>query len=99
MVVSSSPINKFQRPSNVVLLYSINDLLNDTYVLESFLSVTHLVANLVKNVDERGRNIMCERTFPSLLVYIVLLLKISTKLKGDLTTFDYSTNIVVCQNV
>ena len=29
------------------------------------LSLHHLVANLVKNVDERGRNIMCVRTLPS----------------------------------
>ena len=32
------------------------------------LSVPHLVDNYAKNVDERGRNIMCERTLPSVLV-------------------------------
>ena len=33
-----------------------------------FLSVPHLVANYAKIVDERGRNLMCHRTLPSLLV-------------------------------
>ena len=33
-----------------------------------FLSVPHLVDIYAKNVDERGRNFMCERTLTSLLV-------------------------------
>ena len=33
-----------------------------------FLSVPDLVDNYAKIVDERGRNLMCDRTLPSLLV-------------------------------
>ena len=33
-----------------------------------FLSVPNLVDNYAKVVDERGRNLMCNRTLPSLLV-------------------------------
>ena len=33
-----------------------------------FLSVPHLVDNYAKIVDERGQNLMCGRTLPSLLV-------------------------------
>ena len=33
-----------------------------------FLSVFHLVENYAKIVDNRGRNFMCNRTLPSLLV-------------------------------
>ena len=68
IVFSSSPISNFHRPSKVALFYSISGLLNDMYVFDSFLSLPHLVANYAKNVDELGRNIMCERTLPSLLV-------------------------------
>ena len=35
-----------------------------------FLSVPHLVDNYAKIVDERGRNLMCDRTLPSLLVVL-----------------------------
>ena len=67
-VFPSTPlINNFHQPSSVAS-YFIGCLLDDLYVFESFLSLHHLVANLVKNVDERGRNIMCVRTLPSLLV-------------------------------
>ena len=60
IVFSSSPIiNNFQSLSSVALSYFIGCLLNAVYVFESF---------LVKNVDERDRNIMCVRTLPSLLV-------------------------------
>ena len=34
-----------------------------------FPSVPHLVDNYAKTVDERGRNLMCDRTLPSLFVY------------------------------
>ena len=61
-------INNFLWPFSVALLYFIGCLLNDVYVIESFLSLHHLVASYVKNVDERGRNIMCVRTLPSRLV-------------------------------
>ena len=37
-----------------------------------FLSVPHLVDNFSKIVDERGRNLMCNRVLPSLLVYYVM---------------------------
>ena len=40
------------------MFYSIIGSLND-YVFERFLCLHHFVANYVKNVDERGRNIMC----------------------------------------
>ena len=66
IVLSSSPIiNNVHQPSRVALLFFIGCLWNDMYVFESFLSLHHLVANLVKNVDERGRNIMCVRSLPS----------------------------------
>ena len=55
---SSSIIKNVHRPSRVALLYFIGCLWNDMYVFESFLSLHHLLANLVKNVDERGRNIV-----------------------------------------
>ena len=46
MVFSSTPIHKnFDRQSNVAFFYSINELLNDMYVFESFLSLHFLVAN------------------------------------------------------
>ena len=46
IVFSSSPLHKnFQWPSCVAFLKSIDVLLNDMYVLESFLSLNHLVAN------------------------------------------------------
>ena len=38
-----------------------------------FLSVPHLVDNYAKIVDERGRNLMCNRKLPSLLVDFLLL--------------------------
>ena len=69
---SSHIINNVHRPSRVALFYSIGCLWNDMYVFESFLSVHHLVANYAKNVDERGQNLMCVRTLPSLLVEFVL---------------------------
>ena len=74
IVVSSSPIiSNFHRPSSVALSYFIGCLLNDVYIFESFhLSLHHLVANYVKNVDERGRNIMCVCTLPSLLVFLII---------------------------
>ena len=66
---SSSPIsNKLHRPSIMALLYSIGGLLNDVYIFESFLSPHLLVANSVKKMDERGRNIMCICKLMSLLV-------------------------------
>ena len=65
---SSSFINNFHRPSSVALSYFIACLLNDGYVFKSFLSLHHLVANYVNNVDERGRNIVCVRTLPSRLL-------------------------------
>ena len=55
---SSSIIKNVHRPSRVALLYFIGCLWNDMFVFESFLSLHHLLANLVKNVDERGRNIV-----------------------------------------
>ena len=55
---SSSIIKNVHRPSKVALFYFIGCLWNDMYVFESFLSLHHLLANLVKNVDERGRNIV-----------------------------------------
>ena len=33
-----------------------------------YLLVDNLVDNYAKNVDDRGRNFMCERTLPGLLV-------------------------------
>ena len=54
---SSSIIKNLHRPSRVALLYLIGCLWNDMYVFGSFLSLHHLLANLVKN-DERGRNIV-----------------------------------------
>ena len=45
------------------------------YAFESFLTIHHLVANKVKNVDERGGNIMSVRTLPSLLVLLVELVE------------------------
>ena len=36
-----------------------------------FFSIPHLVDNYVKNEDERGRKLMCERTLPSLLVFFL----------------------------
>ena len=41
-----------------------------------FLCFPHLVDNYVKNVAERGRNLMCECTLPSLLG--------ETRIKGNL---------------
>ena len=76
IVFSSSPLNqKFHRPSNVSLFYSINGLLKDTYVFDCFLSRHHLskmwiVGSLLKNADGRGRKIMCARTLTSLLVLV-----------------------------
>ena len=65
MIVFSS-----SRTSEVALISSISGLLNNIYVFKSFfLSLPHLVANEVKNVDELGRNIMCDRTLLSLLVF------------------------------
>ena len=40
-----------------------------------FLSVLHLVDNYAKILDERGRNLMCDRTLPSLLVFSQLILR------------------------
>ena len=69
IVFSGSPIiNNVHWPPGMALLYSIGCLLNDMYVFESFLPLHFLVANKVKNVDERGRNLMCVRTLPSILV-------------------------------
>ena len=60
-----------------------------------FLSVPHLVDNYAKIVDERVRNLMCDRTLPSRLVsYImnswfseVILIKLSLRLSR---VFDFS---------
>ena len=57
------------RTFEVALISSITGLLNNIYVFKIFLSLPHLVANEVKNVDELGRNIMCDRTLHSLLVF------------------------------
>ena len=35
-----------------------------------FLSVPHLINIYAKNLDEQGRNFMCERTLSSLLVFL-----------------------------
>ena len=64
IVLSSSPINNFRWHSSVALSHFIGCLYNDVYDFECFLSLHHLVANYVKNVDERGLNIMCVRTLP-----------------------------------
>ena len=41
----------------------------------NFFRSVHLVENYSKNVDERGRNFICERTLPSLLVFFQTLNK------------------------
>ena len=65
MIVFSS-----NRTFEVALISSITGLLNNIYVFEIFfLSLSHLVANEVKNLDELGRNFMCDRTLLSLLVF------------------------------
>ena len=51
------------------IVYSFSSLLNDMLICY-FFSYPHLVDNQMKNVDERGRNFMCERTLPSLIVVI-----------------------------
>ena len=43
-----------------------------TWTFEGFLSVPHLVDVYAKNADEQGRNFMCKRTLPSLLVIYVI---------------------------
>ena len=42
--------------------------LKNTWTFCVFLSVPHLVDNYAKIADERGRNLMCDRTLPSRLV-------------------------------
>ena len=42
--------------------------LKNTWIFCVFLSVPYLVDNYAKIVDERGRNLMCDRTLPSRLV-------------------------------
>ena len=43
--------------------------LKNTWIFCVFLAVHHLVDNYAKIVDERGRNLMCDRTLPSRLVF------------------------------
>ena len=45
--------------------------LKNTWICCVVLSVPHLVDNYAKIVDERGRNLMCERTLPSRLVWFI----------------------------
>ena len=45
---------------------------NNTWIFCVFLSVPHLVDKYTKIVDERGRNLMCDRTLPSRLVSVKL---------------------------
>ena len=66
-----------------------------------FLSVPHLVDNYAKIVDERGRNLMCDRTLPSRLVSGRELLAGSpltlTELKDiALNTFKEKTFVLTC---
>ena len=53
--------------------------LQNTWAFGGFLFVPHLVDNYAKNVDERGRNIMCERTLPSFLVMKLIFLVIEVE--------------------
>ena len=60
---------------------------------ESFLSLHHLVDNYAKIVDERGRNMMCVRTLPSLLSVFRALSTytrdtLPESVKNDLALFD-----------
>ena len=68
IVLSSSPIDNVHRPSSVAFLFFIGCLLNDMYVFEIFYS--SFGSQLSRNVDERGRNLMCVRTLPSLPVQL-----------------------------
>ena len=46
------------------------NFLKNILTLGSFPSVPNMVDNYAKNVDERGRNFMCEHTLPSLFVLV-----------------------------
>ena len=48
-----------------VIIVFIHIFLKKTWTFGGFLSVPHLVDIYAKNVDERGRNFMCERTLLS----------------------------------
>ena len=52
------------------------NFLKNILTLGSFPSVPNMVDNYAKNVDERGRNFMCEHTLPSLFVLVRFNLKI-----------------------
>ena len=47
--------------------------LKNTWIFCVFLSIPHLVDNYAKIVDERGRNLMSNRTLPSRLVFLKMI--------------------------
>ena len=78
-VLTCLPNNGRSHQSNATFCTSLSHLLWRrsfcTYIVfenylkkTEILSVVHLVDIYAKNLDERGRNFMCERTLPSLLV-------------------------------
>ena len=59
-----------------------------------FLSVPHLVDNYNKIVDERGRNLLCDRTLPSLLVVDLWLNHINQK--SSSCPKEYQVSLSIC---